>query len=54
MGGKTENFDSKFGFLVGTTFDSETTNPTLNKLGKEGLELMSVSNVNNLKRGRNT
>ncbi len=51
---KTEKFDSKFGFLVGTTFDSESMNRTLNKFGKEGWELMSVSYVNKLKSGRNT
>ena len=42
---RTERFDTDVRFFSGTTFDAEKMNQTLNALGRDGWELVSVATM---------
>lgn len=42
---RTEKFDSSYGFLGGTQFDTGSLNGILNELGGEGWDLINVFDV---------
>lgn len=48
---RTERFDTTVGFFTGTTFDTHEMNESLNMLGQDGWELVSVFDVSKIKGG---
>ena len=48
---RTERFDTDLGFCSGTTFDTQAMNESLNALGRDGWELISVFDISKVKGG---